>query len=186
LQGCYAGHAPIEKSQSLDNPIQQCNACCLISSGQQPNLYPSNREIRLIFCNCSNPYVASYIFIFSFLILPTHNRHRTVLQFLFQILIHSERDRLTGSNPHDPRRDTFIESVESFLSISHVSQFLLVIHQRIRSTYRNISLAIVVILLKAVSPGCAGVFCNLVLIVSIGALESGPIAPETRPMRVVW
>lgn len=52
-------------------------------------------------------------------------------------------------------------------------------------TYLNISLAIFVILLNAVSPGCPGVFCNLVLMVSIGALLKGPIAPETRPIMVV-
>lgn len=55
-----------------------------------------------------------------------------------------------------------------------------------RWAYRNISLAIAVILLQAVSPGCPGVFCNLVLIVSIGALDNGPMAPEIRPMSVVW
>ena len=48
------------------------------------------------------------------------------------------------------------------------------------------SLAIAVILLSAVSPGCPGVFCNRVLMVSIGAFESGPIAPDTSPMSVVW
>lgn len=53
-------------------------------------------------------------------------------------------------------------------------------------TYLNMSLAIAVILLIAVSPGCPGVFCNRVFIVSIGALDSGPIAPETRPIMVVW
>ena len=51
--------------------------------------------------------------------------------------------------------------------------------------YLNMSLAIVVILDVAVSPGCAGVFCSLVLMVSIGALDSGPMAPEIRPMMVV-
>lgn len=49
----------------------------------------------------------------------------------------------------------------------------------------NMSLAILVILLMAVSPGIAGVFCSRVLIVSIGALESGPMAPDTKPMIVV-
>lgn len=42
-----------------------------------------------------------------------------------------------------------------------------------------------VILLIALCPGSAGVFCSLVLIVSIGALEKGPMAPEIRPMQDV-
>jgi hypothetical protein len=52
--------------------------------------------------------------------------------------------------------------------------------------YRNISLAIVTMRLSAVSPGMAGVFWSRVLIVSMGAFERGPIAPETRPIMVVW
>jgi len=52
--------------------------------------------------------------------------------------------------------------------------------------YLRISLATAVILLNAVSPSWPGVFCNLVLIVSIGAFESGPIEPEIKPMMVVW
>lgn len=51
--------------------------------------------------------------------------------------------------------------------------------------YLNISLVMVVILERAVSPGCAGIFCNRVLMVSIGALDRGPIAPDTRPIIVV-
>jgi hypothetical protein len=56
----------------------------------------------------------------------------------------------------------------------------------ISGTYLNMSRAIVVILLSAVSPGRPGVFWSLVLIVSIGALLNGPMAPETRPIKVVW
>lgn len=39
---------------------------------------------------------------------------------------------------------------------------------------------------SAVSPGLAGLFCRRVLIVSIGALEKGPTAPDIKPMREVW
>lgn len=45
--------------------------------------------------------------------------------------------------------------------------------------------AIDLILVIALTPGSAGVFCSLVLIVSIGALEKGPQAPEIRPMHDV-
>ncbi len=38
---------------------------------------------------------------------------------------------------------------------------------------------------RAVSPGFAWAFCSRVLIVSMGALENGPIAPETRPIKDV-
>ena len=51
--------------------------------------------------------------------------------------------------------------------------------------YLNISAAMFLILPRAVSPGIPGFFCRRVLIVSIGALERGPMAPDTRPMRVV-
>jgi hypothetical protein len=53
-------------------------------------------------------------------------------------------------------------------------------------TYLNMSLAIAAILPNAVSPGSPGVFCNRVLMVSMGAFERGPMAPDTSPMRVVW
>ncbi len=53
----------------------------------------------------------------SFFILPTHDRDRTILQFLFQKLVYRERDRLAGSNTHNPRRNSLIKSVEPFLSI---------------------------------------------------------------------
>ena len=49
----------------------------------------------------------------------------------------------------------------------------------------NISPAILEILCNAVVPGSAGVFCNLVLMVSMGALLNGPMAPLTSPINVV-
>jgi len=54
------------------------------------------------------------------------------------------------------------------------------------AAYRNMSLAMFMMRLIAVSPGRAGVFCSRVLMVSMGALERGPMAPETRPIIVVW
>lgn len=43
-------------------------------------------------------------------------------------------------------------------------------------------LAMLVIRETALVPGSAGVFCNLVLMVSIGALVKGPTAPDISPM----
>ena len=72
------------------------------------------------------------------------------------------------------------------ISIHPCNQKKQTVHMMNRSTNLNISPAMVFILPKAVSPGIAGFFWSLVLIVSIGAFESGPIAPEISPMSVVW
>jgi hypothetical protein len=47
-------------------------------------------------------------------------------------------------------------------------------------------LAIPTILCIALVPASAGVFCNLVLIVSIGAFVNGPTAPDISPISEVW
>jgi hypothetical protein len=52
--------------------------------------------------------------------------------------------------------------------------------------YLIMSPEIITIRENAETPGCVGVFYNLVFTVSIGALHKGPIAPEMRPMAVVW
>ena len=50
----------------------------------------------------------------------------------------------------------------------------------------NMSFVMLTMREMAVVPGSAGVFWSLVLIVSMGALESGPMAPLTRPIIIVW
>jgi hypothetical protein len=46
--------------------------------------------------------------------------------------------------------------------------------------------AILLMRCNAVVPASAGIFCSRVLIVSMGALLSGPMAPLTKPINVVW
>lgn len=123
-----------------------------------------------------------------------------ILEFLFQVLVHRERDCLTRRNAHDSRCDTLIKRVESFLSMEPISSDSVPVPGSLpkrkdkekiartgdnRLTHLNISLAMADILVQALSPGIPGIFCRRVLIVSIGALLSGPIAPETSPMIVV-
>jgi hypothetical protein len=54
-----------------------------------------------------------------FLILPTHNRDFTVLQFLFQKFVYREGHRLAWCNTHDSRGYAFVESMETFLSMKN-------------------------------------------------------------------
>jgi len=124
----------------------------------------------------------------SLFILPAHNRYFAVLKFLFQVLVHRKCHRLTGCYTHDTRCDTLVERMETLLPVPRISTSP---HPHRPSkarheTHRNISRAIAVIRLNAVSPGIAGVFCSRVLMVSIGALLNGPIAPLINPMSVVW
>lgn len=52
-----------------------------------------------------------------FFVLPTNNRHGAILEFLLEEFVHCECDGLTGRHSHDSRRDSFVEGVESFLSM---------------------------------------------------------------------
>jgi len=59
-----------------------------------------------------------------FFVFPTHNRHSAVLELLFQKFIHGEGNRLAGRHAHDSRCDSFVEGVESFLSISLLAKIM--------------------------------------------------------------
>jgi hypothetical protein len=119
-------------------------------------------------------------------VLPAHERHVAVLQLALQVLIHGERHSLARCYTHNPRGNSLVEGVESLLPKRKLNVSGILLFTWISGTYLNMSRAIVVILLSAVSPGRPGVFWSLVLIVSIGALLNGPMAPETRPIKVVW
>ena len=49
------------------------------------------------------------------LIVPSHKRHITLLQLIFQILIYRKRHRLPRRHPHDSRCDTLVESFRTLL-----------------------------------------------------------------------
>lgn len=122
------------------------------------------------------------------LVLASDRRPVTTLDLVLEVLVHGEGDSLARRNTHYPRRNTLIECMESFLP---VHQCVLVYRTRPNRavssgpTCLNISPAIAVILFRALTPSSAGVFCRRVLMVSIGALLRGPMAPLTSPMRVV-
>lgn len=103
------------------------------------------------------------------------------LQDTFKVFVDGKSHGLTGCDAHNSGRDALVETTASFLlpHIADHSQFGIE-HLCIHSY-----LEIARIRPRAVCPGSAGVFCNLVLMVSIGALLNGPIAPDTRPMSMV-
>lgn len=134
------------------------------------------------------------------LVSPTdYYRGPALLELVLQKLVDGERNSLSGRDTHYPRRDALIERMEAFLSVrqQNVSKLIYIrwwwysvpwglSSRRRERPYLNISPAILVILCSADTPGSAGIFCSLVLMVSMGALLSGPMAPLTSPMSVVW
>lgn len=127
----------------------------------------------------------------SLLVLSTGRRPLTALDLVLQVLVHGECDGLARRDAHYPRRYTLVECVDTFLPVSpqrvswegHDHQREALADNK--KTHLNISPAITVILFRALTPSSAGVFCRRVLIVSIGALLRGPMAPLTSPIRVV-
>lgn len=53
----------------------------------------------------------------SLLVLPAQNSSGSILQLLLQELVYGERDGLAGRDAHYPRRDAFVEGVDTFLSV---------------------------------------------------------------------
>lgn len=102
--------------QKISNPTNASNPIpmsyihdwCILVPFALPNpvLSTSSDSLALQILECS-----------LLLILPSKHRHITILQLLLQILIHRKRNRLTRSNPHNPRCNALIKSMESFLSI---------------------------------------------------------------------
>lgn len=122
------------------------------------------------------------------LVLPTDRCPFTALDLVLQVLVHGKGDSLTRGDAHYPRRDSLVECVDSFLPDLYPSVSVgtrLPKRSNNGKTHLNISPAITVILFRALTPSSAGVFCRRVLMVSMGALLRGPMAPLTRPMRVV-
>lgn len=124
------------------------------------------------------------------LVLSTNRRPTTALDLVLQVLVHSKGDGLARGDTHYSRRDTLVECVDSFLPVipQRVSWNTPTKQKRSSSgqnTHLNISPAITVILFRALTPSSAGVFCRRVLMVSMGALLRGPMAPLTSPMSVV-
>lgn len=124
-----------------------------------------------------------------FLVLSTNRRPLTPLDLVLQVLVHGKGDGLARGDAHYTRRYTLVECVDAFLPISpqrvswdHAHQMKAAADLK---THLNISPAITVILFRALTPSSAGVFCRRVLMVSMGALLRGPMAPLTSPMRVV-
>lgn len=114
--------------------------------------------------------------------------HVASLQLFLEVLVDGKRHRLSRRNTHDARRDTLVKGVHAFLPAdAHTLLVLCRLSGTMRedSTHLNISLEILAMRLHALVPNSAGVFCNLVLMVSIGALLNGPMAPLTRPITVV-
>lgn len=94
----------------------------------------NNANIQDVVC-AMHPYF--YIQIYDgwdgrklFLISPTQDGRRSVLELLLQELVHSERDSLAWGHTHNSRRDAFVEGMESFLSSkrksAEFSHFLIV------------------------------------------------------------
>ena len=140
----------------------------------------SDKQIRSVVSTVATQQISPKV-TFLLFVLPSGQHLSLSLQDTFQIFVDGKCHGLAGRDAHNTRRDAFVETTASFLfpHVANHSQFSIE-HLSVH-TYLEIARIRPI----AVCPGSAGVFCSLVLMVSMGALLNGPIAPDTRPMNIV-
>lgn len=126
------------------------------------------------------PFPFRYSHLVLLLVLSARYHLPALLQHAFKVFVYGECNSLTRRNTHDARCNSLIETADALL-FPHFTMQVSIVFQESKSN--NITyFAILTILFMALTPGSAGVFCSLVLIVSIGAFVKGPTAPERSPI----